>query len=183
MKALEADYAVALTRFLEFPEHDETALEHAYELGRRALELGAGLLELTAAHARALAALKEPRALRATQFLNEALAPFEMALRGYREANATLQQLTASLEERVRAQTSDLREAEAKFRSLVEQLPAVVFLTPLNDPGRMIYVSPQIDRLTGYPIIEWVGGYRWASCRGSQATSMASWSGSFSMVK
>jgi len=51
-----------------------------------------------------------------------------------------------------------LREAEERYRTLVEQLPAVVYVegaTPVRQPdGRMgrplLYVSPQVEQLTGY---------------------------------
>jgi len=51
-----------------------------------------------------------------------------------------------------------LREAEERYRTLVEQLPAVVFLEgaqPIHYPdGRLarplLYVSPQVEQLTGY---------------------------------
>ncbi|GBD19540.1 Diguanylate cyclase DosC [bacterium HR27] len=52
-----------------------------------------------------------------------------------------------------------LREAEERYRNLVEQLPAVVYVegvTPVRYPnGRLdrplLYVSPQVEELTGYP--------------------------------
>ena len=39
------------------------------------------------------------------------------------------------------------RAAEAKYRSLVEQIPAIVYTAALNDPGKLLYVSPQIRQL------------------------------------
>ena len=41
-------------------------------------------------------------------------------------------------------------EAEAKYRTLVEQIPAVVYLDPVDENKDSIYVSPQIDRPPGH---------------------------------
>jgi PAS domain S-box-containing protein len=44
-----------------------------------------------------------------------------------------------------------LAEAEIRFRSLVEQSPAVVFVRDLTaTPPRLTYVSPQVERVLGY---------------------------------
>lgn len=49
-----------------------------------------------------------------------------------------------------------LREAEGRFRTLVEQLPAITYI---EDPtsGENLYISPQIEDLLGYSPEEWVG--------------------------
>jgi len=44
---------------------------------------------------------------------------------------------------------SSLARAEAKFRSLVEQIPAITYSTALDVTGKLIYISPQISQL-GY---------------------------------
>jgi phosphoserine phosphatase RsbU-like protein len=70
----------------------ETALGRAYELGRRALDDGLGLLQVLRAHQRALdAVLESPPTVKeglsrlkaAEVFLMETLSPFEMTYRGY----------------------------------------------------------------------------------------------------
>ncbi len=48
-----------------------------------------------------------------------------------------------------------LRRAEVKYQSLVEQIPAVVFIDEANEFGDTIYMSPRIEELTGYPQSEW----------------------------
>jgi len=48
-----------------------------------------------------------------------------------------------------------LREAEAKYRCLVEQIPAITYIASLEDPGQLLYVSPQIKQL-GFPAEEWL---------------------------
>ncbi len=49
-----------------------------------------------------------------------------------------------------------LREAEDKFRTLVEHIPAATFTISLT--GEYLYVSPQIERLLGYPMERWNDG-------------------------
>jgi PAS domain S-box-containing protein len=53
-----------------------------------------------------------------------------------------------------------LREAEAKYRLLVEQIPAVTYIdeVPEDDPTDLtpVYISPQLERLLGYAPHEWL---------------------------
>jgi PAS domain S-box-containing protein len=48
-----------------------------------------------------------------------------------------------------------LREAEARYRTLVEQLPAITYVAALDDAGSALYVSPQIESLLGFAASEW----------------------------
>lgn len=48
-----------------------------------------------------------------------------------------------------------LYRAEIRYRSLVEQITAVVFLDQINDEQTTIYMSPRIEELTGYTAEEW----------------------------
>ncbi|MFB3737622.1 MAG: ATP-binding protein [Candidatus Velamenicoccus archaeovorus] len=43
-----------------------------------------------------------------------------------------------------------LREAEAKYRSLVEGLPAVVYIAEFGEDGSWVYISPQIESILGF---------------------------------
>ena len=53
-------------------------------------------------------------------------------------------------------------EAEAKYRALVEQIPAVVYLDPVDENAGSIYVSPQIVTLIGISQEEWLADpYSW----------------------
>jgi diguanylate cyclase (GGDEF)-like protein/PAS domain S-box-containing protein len=55
-------------------------------------------------------------------------------------------------------------EAEAKYRSLVEQIPAVVYLDPVSEDSDSIYVSPQVHGLIGVTQEEWLTNpYCWSS--------------------
>lgn len=49
-----------------------------------------------------------------------------------------------------------LQEAEARYRTLVEQIPAIVYIAEFGEEGRWSYVSPQIERILGYAPDEWV---------------------------
>ena len=53
-------------------------------------------------------------------------------------------------------------EAEAKYRALVEQIPAVVYLDPVDENSDSIYVSPQVVTLLGVSQDEWLADpYCW----------------------
>ena len=43
-----------------------------------------------------------------------------------------------------------LREAERRYRALVEKVPAVVYLQEMGGPDPAMYMSPRIEALTGY---------------------------------
>src|SRR5215210_7613090 len=43
-----------------------------------------------------------------------------------------------------------LREAEHRYRALVEKVPAVVYLQEIGSPDSAMYMSPRIEVLTGY---------------------------------
>src|SRR5687767_6729357 len=49
-----------------------------------------------------------------------------------------------------------LRLAEARYRTLIEQIPAVTFLASLAGGANEIYVSPQIESLLGFTQEEWI---------------------------
>ena len=53
-------------------------------------------------------------------------------------------------------------EAEAKYRALVEHIPAVVYLDPVDEDSESIYVSPQVVELLGISQEEWLTNpYAW----------------------
>ncbi len=57
-----------------------------------------------------------------------------------------------------------LFEAEAKYRSLVEHIPAVVYLDPVDQDSDSIYVSPQVHDLLGVDPESWLHDpYAWRS--------------------
>jgi two-component system cell cycle sensor histidine kinase/response regulator CckA len=72
------------------------------------------------------------------------------------EAQRLLQEHARQLETRVQERTRELRAAEEKYRSLVEQIPATAYVVPLerSEAGPR-YVSPQVEALLGYTPSEW----------------------------
>jgi PAS domain S-box-containing protein len=50
-----------------------------------------------------------------------------------------------------------LREAEERYRVLVEAMPAAVYLDRIA-PYEVLYTSPRIEEMTGYPAEDWVSG-------------------------
>ena len=117
----------------------EAALERAYELGRRALAEGLGVLEMASIHHQAL--LKTSRralsseecvgAITAAEKLFvESLTPFEMTHRGFRETNAALQ-VTGE-----------------RYRELFENANDIVFTADLE--GNLTSINRAGERLSGY---------------------------------
>lgn len=102
-------YTAALHEYLDGA--GETALHRAYELGREALAGGLGIVDMAAVQHRALVkgflraqTPKEgARALKAAKhFFVEFVSPFEMAHRGFQEANTALRRVNETLEEQAK---------------------------------------------------------------------------------
>lgn len=109
METLEDQYTCALRDSIS--GMGESALQRAYELGRRALADGLGVLDMAAIYHKALVA-GLPRnstpeefglMLQAgASFFAESLSPFEMTHRGFRETNIALRHLNQTLEEEIK---------------------------------------------------------------------------------
>jgi two-component system sensor histidine kinase UhpB len=69
-----------------------------------------------------------------------------------------LEQVPAAVErlQRERRLLKEKRQAEARFRTLVEQIQAISYIVAANRPDRLHYISPQIAML-GYTAAEWLG--------------------------
>ncbi|HZE04277.1 MAG TPA: ATP-binding protein [Solirubrobacteraceae bacterium] len=117
--SLERRYADALGAYLR--SADESALLQGYELGRQIMDNGGGVLDLSAVHQSAFERLaqgperpgRQLMVQRAYEFLAECLSPFEMAQRGFREANLRL----LSANEQLAQQAADLASANAELES------------------------------------------------------------------
>ena len=60
--------------------------------------------------------------------------------------------------------STQLPNLEAKYRALVEQIPAVVFMAYLDECVGEAYVSPHIERVLGFTQEEWLQDpVRWYS--------------------
>jgi PAS domain S-box-containing protein len=64
-------------------------------------------------------------------------------------------ELEKTIDERREALTG-LREADARYRALIEELPLVTYVSALDAPGFSTYVSPQLEPLLGYTPGEWL---------------------------
>ncbi len=51
--------------------------------------------------------------------------------------------------DRIKA-TERIREAEARYQALVENIPAITYTTGLDEASRTLYISPQIETLLGF---------------------------------
>ena len=49
-----------------------------------------------------------------------------------------------------------LKQAEAKYRTLVEQIPLATYINDTGMPVRTQYMSPQIETMLGYPVSDWL---------------------------
>jgi PAS domain S-box-containing protein len=91
----------------------------------------------------------DPNALGALLELARAFAPsFSIGLPKL-VATPPVSSGAASQEERI-------RKIEARYRTLVEQIPAVTFMASFENGLSEIYVSPHIETLLGYTAREWI---------------------------
>jgi diguanylate cyclase (GGDEF)-like protein/PAS domain S-box-containing protein len=57
-----------------------------------------------------------------------------------------------------------LREAEVRYRTLVEQIPAITYIDRADGSDEPLYTSPQIEEMLGYTAEEWLEGRLWSEC-------------------
>lgn len=67
------------------------------------------------------------------------------------ELAASVDAMAESLEQR----EDELQRAEARYRSLVEQTPAVFYIAAAESTGREVFVGPGVDTLLGFTADEW----------------------------
>ncbi len=63
------------------------------------------------------------------------------------------------ISDRQRAEQSR-EEAEAKYRTLVEQVAAISYIAELGVEGQWLYVSPQVETMLGFEADEWLASSR-----------------------
>jgi PAS domain S-box-containing protein/putative nucleotidyltransferase with HDIG domain len=57
---------------------------------------------------------------------------------------------------RLMEEQAALREAETKYRMLVEQVPAAIYMDKIDDISSTIFIGPQIETISGYTAEEWM---------------------------
>ena len=55
-----------------------------------------------------------------------------------------------------REATRDLRRSETRYRTLVDQVPAIMYEMGPDDERRTLFVSPHVEEILGYPRQEWL---------------------------
>ncbi len=82
--------------------------------------------------------------------------PAELALHRVDHGDTTI--FTASLRDVTKSKEREerLREAEGKYRTLVEQLPLATYVNETGMPIRTRYMSPKIEVMLGYPVENWL---------------------------
>jgi len=123
---LAHDYLLGLQHYLR--ESEEPALARAHELGRKALTDGLGVVDMATIHSQAMSAAVNGAAIDGERtrifeglekYFVEALAPFEMAHRGFWEANVVLHRLNDVLEGQVKRIACALHDEAAQLLASV----------------------------------------------------------------
>jgi PAS domain S-box-containing protein len=74
-----------------------------------------------------------------------------------RLAPAVARELHEAEERLARRQAEEqLRQAEARYRTLVEHIPAITYIAALDQVSSTLYVSPQIETILGFSPAEWM---------------------------
>jgi PAS domain S-box-containing protein len=163
-EGLRNQYLETLKSYLK--RRRESDLEEAYAIGRSAEVQGLGVLDIANWHQMALAEiLKKENASDSSEIVklaslvvNECLAPYEMAYRGFWEANQKLQKVNELLKQHtdeVEGANEELRAVEIALESESERL--AVTLQSIGDgvistdiSGRITLINKVAEGLTGW---------------------------------
>lgn len=140
-------------------QENEQALANAYEQGRYYLQEGIGELEIIRLYHNAIAEIQEEigegdaeqKIEKASTYLTEWLAPYDMRQRGYEEIVSRLHKKNEQLEkeiERRKETEKELVESKQYFQSLIKNAQDII--TVLNHDATIRYQSPAIERVLGY---------------------------------
>ena len=56
----------------------------------------------------------------------------------------------------IRERDNSLRRSEARLRDLVEGISAILYTIEVASDGAILYISPQVERILGYPPEQWI---------------------------
>ncbi|HEX5689881.1 MAG TPA: PAS domain-containing protein, partial [Roseiflexaceae bacterium] len=84
----------------------------------------------------------------------------ELELDQLRRELATQQHSQARSRTERRQIEQALQQAQTKYSTLVEQIPATVYIAEFGEAGVWLYVSPQISNLLGFSPAEWLADSR-----------------------
>ncbi|HVC77245.1 MAG TPA: HAMP domain-containing sensor histidine kinase [Candidatus Micrarchaeaceae archaeon] len=136
---LTAAYEAELRNYIANPS--EEGLAQAYQIGRQALGTGIGLVAFAEMHWRVFAKLADEGASRpfasnlAASFFAEGMAAYEMALRGYRDANQVLKQANEALERAGQMKTRFFNYLNHELRTPLNSVLGFADLMATRAPG------------------------------------------------
>lgn len=152
MTSLQEEFTKALQEHLT--KGEEAALLSGYELGRKALADGLGVLDVaTLLHEALVVACRQaPNDCRVVEmaegFILECLSPFEMAHRGAREANTALRGLNDLLEEQTRRISHALHDQAGQLlASVYLALDEFALELPTAAQDRFRAIRKLLDRI------------------------------------
>jgi signal transduction histidine kinase len=160
---LPAAFVQTLRESLAGGDEAEAALLSAYELGRRALGEGLGILDVAGLLHEALVTACQDRpedtaqTIRAAEgFALECLSSFEMAHRAAREANVALRRMNEMLEEQRRRISHEMHDQAGQLLAsvylaldeLARELPPAVLDRIQTVKGRLDQIEDELRRLS-----------------------------------
>jgi PAS domain S-box-containing protein len=77
---------------------------------------------------------------------------FSLSGHRLRDARGKVVGIAGTMEDITRRKRAEerTRQAEQRYRTLIERVPAVVYIQEIGTPGAAMYMSPQLEKLTGY---------------------------------
>ena len=156
--AFERRYRQSLAAHLEGDGEEE-----ALDLGRSALAEGHSLLDVMAVHQAVVPELVKSsqgadlrrRFEKTDEFLTQAVAPFEMINRGWREMVDRLRGMNELLERQVAERTAELSESEQMARGMIRT--ALDAFVQMDESGLVLEWNPQAEITFGWSREEVIG--------------------------